>query len=66
MEWRPYGQGQKYACEGEPDIIFNQRMMNLYKWIQNRNESNICLVCHWGVIRWFVGCEFENCENTCL
>jgi len=62
IEWRPHGQGQSYACAGEPDFIFNQRMELLYDWLQRRSEQNICLICHWGVIRWLVGKEFENCE----
>jgi len=61
-EWRPIGDGQKYACLGEPDDAFHARMHALYKWIELRNESVICLVCHFGVLEWLVGEEFDNCE----
>jgi len=61
-EWRPSGQGQIYACPGEPDIIFNNRMVKLYDWLDSRPEQTISLVCHWGVLQWFTGRDFQNCE----
>lgn len=61
-EWRPIGEGQRYACPGEPDASFNHRMEKLYEWINARDESTICIVCHWGVLEWLTGARFENCE----
>ena len=61
-EWRPNDQGQKYACKGEPESDFNNRMIALYDWLDAREESTIALVCHWGVIDWLLGEDFENCE----
>jgi len=46
IEWRPVDQNQKYACSDEPDLAFNTRMRNLYDWIEAREESTICSVCH--------------------
>jgi len=49
-EWRPNGRNQTYACPGEPQHIFDSRMEKLYKWIEDRDESTIVVICHWGVI----------------
>lgn len=62
VEWRPIGEGQTYACLGEPEVDFNRRMMALYDWLSARPESTIGVVCHWGVIDWLIGEDFENCE----
>jgi len=62
IEWRPIDQNQKYACPGEPDLAFNTRMRKLYDWIEAREESTICIVCHWGVLEWLTGERFDNCE----
>ena len=61
-EWRPNGDGQTYACKGEPEADFNIRMTELYDWLEAREEATIALVCHWGVIDWLTGEDFENCE----
>ena len=61
-EWRPHKEGQQYSCYGEPDAEFNQRMMALYQWLDQCDESTICLVSHWGVLDYFTGMDFENCE----
>ena len=61
-EWRPNGEGQTYACKGEPEADFNTRMAKLYDWLESCKESTIALVCHWGVIDWLTGEDFENCE----
>jgi len=37
-------------------------MKQLYEWIEEREESTICIVCHWGVLEWLTGERFENCE----
>ena len=37
-------------------------MMELYKWLESRNENVICLICHWGVLDWLTGKDFKNCE----
>jgi broad specificity phosphatase PhoE len=34
VEWRPHGQGQQYACLGEPQEQFDQRMTDLYHWLK--------------------------------
>ena len=62
-EWRPSLDGQVYACCGEPELYFNQRMMRLYNWISSRPEQTICIVSHYGVLQWLTGgYEFQNCE----
>lgn len=61
-EWRPTGKGQKYACPGEPQSSFHARMDRLLQWIQNRPESEIAIVCHWGVIDWMLDMDFDNCQ----
>jgi len=62
-EWRPVGEGQKYASAGEPEDVFTRRMMNLYQWLDKRPESTIAVVCHWGVIDFMMGgADFKNCE----
>ena len=62
QEWRPFGDGQYYAVPGEPFDEFNQRMVDLFEWIDSREEQTIILVCHWGVIEWFTGEDVENCH----
>ena len=62
IEWRPIGQGQTYACQGEPLSAFNERMASLYDWLDSRDEASIALICHWGVIDWLTGNDFDNCE----
>jgi len=61
-EWRPTGRGQRYACKGEPQSYFNERMTRLYKWLDDRPESNIGVVCHHGVIDWMLDMDFDNCQ----
>ena len=61
-EWRPNGQGQVYACLGEPQPIFDQRMTDLYCWLNARPETTIAVVCHAGVIDWMLQEIVENCE----
>lgn len=61
-EWRPTGKGQQYACPGEPEADFNERMLRLYKKLEDRRESCIAVVCHWGVIDWMLDMDFDNCQ----
>jgi broad specificity phosphatase PhoE len=61
-EWRPVGQGQRYACPGEPEPAFNARMEKLFEWIWDWPERKIAVVCHWGVIKWMLGTDFGNCQ----
>jgi broad specificity phosphatase PhoE len=61
-EWRPTGKGQRYACPGEPDHAFEERMLRLLKWLEDRPESKIAVVCHWGVIDWMLDVDFDNCQ----
>jgi broad specificity phosphatase PhoE len=62
-EWRPHGQGQLYACVGEPSEHFDRRMSNFYYWLESREERCIAIVCHAGVIDWMTsGQQFSNCE----
>jgi broad specificity phosphatase PhoE len=63
IEWRPIGQGQRYACPGEPQCDFDQRMSRLHGWLENRPEQNIVVVCHHGVIEWMLDLDFDNCEH---
>jgi broad specificity phosphatase PhoE len=62
VEWRPNGEGQVYACLGEPQDYFDRRMSDLYRFLEDRQESTIAVVCHAGVIDWFLQEIFENCE----
>jgi broad specificity phosphatase PhoE len=61
-EWRPSSQNQKYACPAEDEESFEERMRKLYQWLGDRPESTIAVVCHWGVIDWFLDRDFMNCE----
>ena len=61
-EWRPTGEGQTYACWGEPEEPFARRMEALHDWLGARPERTIALVCHWGVLDWLTGEDFANCE----
>jgi len=61
-EWRPHGQGQTYLVPGEPDDYFEERMIQLYEWLEQRQEKTIAVVCHWGVLQWLTGIDFDNCE----
>lgn len=65
-EWRPHGNGQKYLVPGEPDNEFEARMFDLVKWLGARPEKNIILVCHWGVLEFLTGDDFDNCEVRAL
>lgn len=62
VEWRPHGEGQIYACQGEPQDVFDRRMTKLYKWLDDRSERYIAVVCHAGVIEWMTQQIFANCE----
>jgi broad specificity phosphatase PhoE len=62
-EWRPHGQGQKYATAGEPLDHFEKRMQRAQAMIFARPETSIVLISHWGVIRhWTGGMDAKNCE----
>ena len=61
-EWRPHGQGQQYLVPGEPDDAFEERMIALSEWLGRRSEQTIAVICHWGVLEWLTGQDFENCE----
>lgn len=62
IEWRPNGEGQVYACLGEGEHQFNRRMEELLQWLDSRPERNIAVVCHGGVILWFLGEILDNCD----
>ncbi len=62
VEWRPNGEGQAYACLGEPEDHFERRMQELFQWLDSRSERTIALVCHAGVILWFLGEVVDNCD----
>jgi broad specificity phosphatase PhoE len=67
IEWRPYGQGQWYAVRGEPQKVFDERMIQLDEWLWNRPEKNILMVAHWGVLRHMSGgTEWKNAEAKLL
>lgn len=61
-EWRPSESNQKYAFPGEPDVQFDARMNKFYTFLRDRPEMTIAVVCHWGVIDWMLGVDFDNCE----
>eukprot|EP01038_Epipyxis_sp_PR26KG_P009507 gene9507-12807_t len=60
IEWRPPG---LYACPGEPEISFRNRMIALREFIASRSETSIVMVTHWGVLRALTGKSVENCEG---
>jgi broad specificity phosphatase PhoE len=62
QEWRPIGQGQRYACPGEPQADFDARMARFHSWLEDRPETHISVVCHHGVIDWMLGMDFDNCQ----
>lgn len=62
VEWRPSGEGQVYACLGEPEHRFEERMGRLVEWLESRPETTIAVVCHAGVILWFLGEVIDNCN----
>ena len=62
VEWRPSGEGQVYACMGEPQECFDERMERLVTWLDSREENTIAVVCHGGVILWFLGEILDNCH----
>lgn len=62
VEWRPTGRGQKYACPGEPQKDFENRMQSLIAWLDAREERTIALICHWGVIEFMLDMDFDNCQ----
>jgi len=62
VEWRPSGEGQVYACLGEPENRFAERMERLIEWLDSREENTIAVVCHGGVILWFLGDIIDNCN----
>ncbi|KAL3944711.1 MAG: hypothetical protein SGBAC_001226 [Bacillariaceae sp.] len=62
VEWRPAGEGQVYACLGEPQDCFDRRMVDLYRYLDQRPEGTIVVVCHAGVIDWFLHETLGNCE----
>ncbi|EJK54789.1 hypothetical protein THAOC_25554, partial [Thalassiosira oceanica] len=66
VEWRPSDAGQSYACPGEPQFDFERRMKGLYSFLHSREEQTIALVCHWGVVDWLIGKDFDNCEMRVL
>lgn len=62
VEWRPSGEGQIYGCLGEPQPRFEERMESLIEWLSSRPETTIAVVCHAGVILWFLGEVIDNCH----
>jgi broad specificity phosphatase PhoE len=63
QEWRPHGQGQWYAVPGEPETVFTNRMKALDEWLDQRSETTILIVAHWGVLRYITaGFGTKNCE----
>ena len=61
-EWRPHEDRQTYAVPGEPLHIFMVRMRRLVDWLREREEANIVLVTHWGVIKCLTAENFDRCE----
>lgn len=58
-EWRPQG---KYPTPGEPRAAFAARLSDLKSWLLSREETDIVLVSHWGVLRGLFGIDARNCE----
>jgi broad specificity phosphatase PhoE len=62
VEWRPNNEGQTYAEPGETESAFTTRMISLYDWLDARTERTIALICHWGVIEYLTGDDYDNCQ----
>jgi broad specificity phosphatase PhoE len=68
LEWRPIGEDQRYFCRGEPEDIFRQRMADFCKWLDERPETTIALVGHFGTFEFLLKqdnnhvVKFANCE----
>ena len=41
-------------------------MKGLYSFLHSREEQTIALICHWGVVDWLIGKDFDNCEMRVL
>jgi hypothetical protein len=50
-EWRPHGQGQRYAVPGDPLHALVRRLVEFDIWLSQRPEQNIMIVAHWGVFK---------------
>ena len=46
----------------EPMVLFRKRIGSFKRWLQERPEQNICLVCHAVVIHALTGKWVRNCE----
>jgi broad specificity phosphatase PhoE len=57
-EWRPAGE---YPVAGEPKDQFISRLGDIKSWLLARQERNIVVVAHWGVIRGLFGIDAANC-----
>jgi broad specificity phosphatase PhoE len=64
-EWRPHGEGQYYACPGEPEDVFEERMQQLLEWLRQRPEQCIVLVTHWGVLHYLVEADEKSDVDNC-
>lgn len=42
--------------------LFQLRMDRLQRWLADRPEASIAVVCHHGVIAQLTGADFRNCE----
>ncbi|KAL7453862.1 hypothetical protein ACHAWC_007517 [Mediolabrus comicus] len=62
VEWRPNNEGQTYAEPAESETAFTTRMISLYDWLDARTERTIALICHWGVIEYLTGDDYDNCQ----
>jgi broad specificity phosphatase PhoE len=58
-EWRPDG---AYKCPGEPRADFEARILKFKRFLESRQEQNIVVVAHWGVIKAISGESLDNCE----
>lgn len=57
-DWRPKG---TYACPGEPQAVFHDRISELKQWLLARPEQEIVIVAHWGLLKGLFGISAENC-----
>ena len=58
QEWRI----GKYYCDGEPEILFYERMKELRHYLLSRPEKRILVIAHWGVFHALTGKDFRNCQ----
>lgn len=58
-EWRPQG---SYLVPGEPWGVFKNRLEGFLMFLAVQPETDIAVVCHYGVVHALTGLQMGNCE----